>query len=348
MKKFAEYENRFLRDDVFSIGEKKQAYVRDIENSALEFNERLRDIERRCSGAGVKEKAIMAEIEKTFDDMASACQRFEHEADDKDLIKETRIRFREITNSVLSKSYCYNRARTWPQGYQGDYKTLEMAYRNVPLSEGLGYYLDKYLLNIDLGRAVRNRLKMLEEILKDEISKRMNPKILNIACGSCRELMGLVPEIESSNASLTCIDMDNDSLSFAQGRLSYTGILPRIRFYKYNALRLFDYETAETELGRQDIIYSVGFYDYLETDFLTKLFESLYRLLNDKGCMVISFKDADKYRSQDYHWFVDWDGFLQRNPDDFSSIIRNAGIPKSKVTERREDSGVIIFYIAGK
>lgn len=348
MKKVAEYERGAVRDDVFVVGEKRQGYVRYLEDSILEFNERLRDIERRCVNNNIKQEAVMVEIEKVFDEMAMACQRFEDGVNDKDFIKEKRVQFRELTNDVLSKSYCYNRARTWPQGYQGDYKTLETAYRSVPLSEGLGSYLDKHFFNTTVAVAVKNRLKMLEEILKDEISKRMNPKVLNVACGSCRELMGLVPEIKSSDARITCIDMDNDSLSFAQSRLSYTGILPQIKFYKYNALRLFDYETAETELGKQDIIYSVGFYDYLETGFLTKLFESLYKLLNDNGCMIISFKDAERYRSQDYHWFVDWDGFLQRNPDDFKRIIHNAGIPESKVAETREDSGVIVFYIAGK
>ncbi len=348
MKKISEYDNSAVRNDSFMIGEQKQAYVRDIEDSILEFNERLRDIEVRCMNSNIKEEAVMSEIAKAFDVMALACQGFEEGVNDKDFIRQVRVKFRELTNDILSKSYCYNRARTWPQGYQGDYKTLETAYRSVPLSEGLGYYLDKHFFNATVAVAVKNRLRMLEEILRDEIFKRMNPKVLNIACGSCRELMSLVPEIQNSNAKLTCIDMDNDSLSFAQSRLSYTGILPQIKFYKYNALRLFDYETAETELGRQDIIYSVGFYDYLETEFLTKLFESLYKLLNENGCMIISFKDADKYRSQDYHWFVDWEGFLQRNPDDFKKIMRNAGIPESKVAETRESSGVIVFYIAGK
>ena len=67
------------------------------------------------------------------------------------------------------KATVVNRARTWPQGYQGDYKTLEGIYRNTPLSEGIGYYLDLCSLNFPLGTAVRNRIKKLEDILREEL-----------------------------------------------------------------------------------------------------------------------------------------------------------------------------------
>ena len=46
---------------------------------------------------------------------------------------------------------------------------------------------------------------------------------------------------------------------------------------QYNALRMFDIETAQTEFGMQDVIYSIGFFDYLPDDFLVKLLNSLYR-----------------------------------------------------------------------
>ena len=53
-------------------------------------------------------------------------------------------------------------------------------------------------------------------------------------------------------------------------------------------------------------------------------------------------------RSQEYHWIFDWDGFLQRNEEDFRNILSDAGIPSSAITETREDSGVIIFYLDRK
>ncbi len=73
--------------------------------------------------------------------MLHACKLFEIAIEDKEVVRDAQVRFREKTNPILSKSYCINRTRTWPQGYQGDHKTLEGIYRNTPLSEGIGYYL---------------------------------------------------------------------------------------------------------------------------------------------------------------------------------------------------------------
>ena len=111
---------------------------------------------------------------------------------------------------------------------------------------------------------------------------------------------------------------------------------------------MFDHELNLNEFGMQDIIYSVGFFDYLQTGFLIKLFKSLYKLLNPNGLLIISFKDAARYRSQDYHWFVNWNGFLQRTEEDFRNILSDADFSVSVISEMREESGVIVFYLVTK
>lgn len=62
----------------------------------------------------------------------------------------------------------------------------------------------------------------------------------------------------------------------------------------------------------------------------------------------MSFKDSRRYRAQEYHWFVDWDGFLQRTEEDSREVLVRAGIPLDHVTSARESSGVILFYSALK
>jgi cyclopropane fatty-acyl-phospholipid synthase-like methyltransferase len=111
---------------------------------------------------------------------------------------------------------------------------------------------------------------------------------------------------------------------------------------------MFDYETAVSAFGTQDIIYSVGYFDYLADDFLVKLLNSLYLMLNSGGKLIAAFKDANRYRPQAYHWLVDWDGFLQRTQDDFDRLFRKAEIPVSALSMTRVRSGVIIFYTATK
>ncbi|MEW6214241.1 MAG: PilZ domain-containing protein [Nitrospirota bacterium] len=333
----------------------KEKWINYIDTATIELLETLRGIEKEIESGSADSEKTYTTIARVIDDFIQKAEKFEHEVGDKEIIKRAQTNFRITTNHIFSKSYCINRTRTWPQGYQGDYKTLEGVYRNIPLSEGIGYYLDLFSLNAPLAEAVRNRIKKLEEILRDEILKKQQlgiesqrPSILNIACGSCRELMGIASEIRDSKAKIICIDSDNDALAFAQGRLYYTGILPQMEFRKYNALRMFDHELNMSEFGKQDIIYSVGFFDYLPSDFLIKMFKSLYNLLNPGGKIIAAFKDANRYRPQGYHWIVDWDGFLQRDEEDFRGIFYDAEIPHSAISEMREDTGIIIFYIIAR
>jgi len=173
--------------------------------------------------------------------------------------------------------------------------------------------------------------------------------VLDIACGSCREVSLLVPDIKRSKAHFTCIDLDGDALDFAVNRLAPADLAPeQIRMNKYNALRMFDHDIASAEFGPQDVIYSVGYFDYLPDDFLVKLLRSLYQLLNKGGKLIAAFKDADRYRAEEYHWIADWDGFLQRTVKDFERILGEAGIPADKITMTRDRTGVIAFYSSTK
>lgn len=332
-------------ENILQVGTEVEKYYTVLDEATDAFNARLNELEEKAADPRHNPDEVMSELTGAIDAVLSVCKEFEGAVADQSLIRDARIRFREKTNPILSKSYCINRARTWPLGHQGDHKTLEIVYKNTPLSDGLGYYLDLYGLSMDLGIGVRERLISLRESLRRELLTRQNPKVLDIACGSCREVFELVPEIHKSGAKFTCIDLDSEALNFSLNRLSYAQLPEhQIEFRKYNALRMFDVEMALAEFGRQDVIYSVGFFDYLPDDFLVKLFNSLYAILNAGGRLIASFKDADRYRHQDYHWIVDWDGFLQRRTSDFEDILSGAQIPSSAITESRVDSGTIIFY----
>jgi|OpeIllAssembly_1097287.scaffolds.fasta_scaffold27002_1 SAM-dependent methyltransferase len=345
---YAAYLNEDIQKGTSFIAEETERYHRLLDMATERFNNELAAIEKKCYDPSANPEELLKATQKSLDGVLEACAEFERGVKDKDIIRNARIRFREKTNPILSKSYCLNRARTWPQGSQGDHKTLEVIYKNTPLSEGIGHYIDLCALNFQLGEGVRNRIKMLERMLGDEIQKKQLPFVMNIGCGSCRELMGIAPEITDSEARIICVDNDNDALAYAQDRLAYVGILPQVVLRKYNVLRMFDDETNMVEFGKQDIIYSVGLFDYLPDDFLVKLLRALYNLLNPGGKLIAAFKDASRYRSQDYHWLVDWDGFLQRDGDDFRSILAKATIPSSAIEEMREDSGVIVFYTITK
>ncbi len=331
------------------VAEDLETYAAALKTKTDEYVEALEALAFSCSVSGVNEKKILKGLRILTEDMMRACTEFEAAAvSDIDFIKSQRKIFHEKTDRILSKSSLVRHARTWPQGYQGDYKILETLYKNIPISEGIGYYFDKYGLSLPLAEAVRNRITKLEELVRQEITGRDAASMLNIACGSCRELMGLAPDIVRTKAQITCIDMDADALAFAMERLSHTEAAENITFRKYNAARMFDDELNKAAFGKTDIIYSVGLFDYLPSEFLAKMMGALYRLLYSDGTLIAAFKDAEKYRHQDFHWIVDWTGFLQRTEKEFLSILNTAGIPKSAIRKERDETGIIIFYLISK
>ncbi|MBM4136934.1 MAG: hypothetical protein FJ241_08915, partial [Nitrospira sp.] len=143
----------------------KEKWTHYIDTATAELQGKLSDIEKEIESGSADPEKTYTKIVNATDDFLQKAEKFEHEISDEEIIKEVQIDFRIKTNPIFSKSYFTDRTRTWPQGYQGDYKTLEGIYRNIPLSEGVGYYLDMGFLNAPLAEAVRNRIKKLEEIL---------------------------------------------------------------------------------------------------------------------------------------------------------------------------------------
>jgi len=344
------YELSEMNEFATMISEQQEPYI-DCFNAAVdEFNAKLRYIDNKNLDPKANQDELLLVTTKAIMEMGDACEEFERACVfDKTSIKQAQRSFREKTKEWFSKSYFMNRARTWPRGYAGDFQTLEGIYRNIPLSEGAGYYLDRYFLATELPSAVRHRKDFLRNLLEKEMSERQAAKFLDLACGSCRELVELAPEIKASGAHVTCVDFDSDALDFAADRMVYTGVpQEQMTFRKYNALKMIKHDRNLKEFGMQDVIYSVGFFDYLQDEALIPLLSSLYALLNPGGALILSFKDSSRYRAQEYHWFVDWDGFLLRTEEEHREVLVRAGIPLDHVTSARENSGVIVFYSAVK
>lgn len=329
-----------------SAGDTIQQAISILDQKTEEYIRQLKDFEDICSGTYDNDN-LLGELTSANDSMLKACLELEKEAPlDAAQIKEAQIAFRLKTNPVLAKSHFINHARTWPKGHPGDYMILEHAYRNTPMSEGIGYYLDKYCLSSTLCTAVRGRKALLRELLQAELESRSKPSILDVACGSCREIFELSPDIERSGAKITCIDFDSEALDFAANRISYTGILDQLEFRKYNAFKMVNHERNIKEFGMQDVIYSVGFFDYIEDETLIRMLGSFYKLLNNGGNLIASFKDCRRYATSFYHWMVDWSAFYQRTEEDCWRLMERVGIPSEKISFSRDSSGVIMFFIA--
>ena len=119
-------------------------------------------------------------------------------------------------------------------------------------------------------------------------------------------------------------------------------------FKKFNALKLSNAEYTKKIFGNQDIIYSAGLFDYLKTEVLTKIITSLYANLNEGGIIIAPFKDANNYKTFDYHWNCDWTYFFQRSVAEVESILSDAIPDEAKLKILPTGVAAINFFIITK
>lgn len=276
-------------------------------------------------------EAVASEIEAEF-------------SDDLPTLRRLQAVFREATDRHFSKSYFMHRARVWPRGYPGDYRIIDQAYDNHPLSHGLGQLLDRYFLSSTLADAIRWRRLKMREIVAREIKRRSNAQVLNIGCGPCREVRELADTIAATNAHFLCLDFDDEALAYSAERFANTAAASHVEFRQYNALKMINAQRNLNEFGAQDVIYTIGLLDYLTDPVLIRLMRALYETLKPGGVFVAVFKDCERYETQDYHWLVDWSGFYQRTAQQSRRLIWEAGIADEQVTVERSRCGVMVFY----
>ena len=160
------YEDEAIDEKTLLVSEENEKYISYLEAATDRYIAQLRDIEHRCVKQDGDAESIMQELTVLNDSILDVCERFEEIVKNVAAIKAARVAFHDKTEPILSKSFGMNRARMWPQGYQGDYKTIEFIYRNTPMSKGKGYYLDKCMLSATLAVGVRERMLKLAELLK--------------------------------------------------------------------------------------------------------------------------------------------------------------------------------------
>jgi extracellular factor (EF) 3-hydroxypalmitic acid methyl ester biosynthesis protein len=318
---------------------------KQLDTAIADFNQAVKSIEAQCEAPGADMHRLAEDLRGQLLRVETFCRDMEQQlGDDHEAIKKKQTEFRQRTDESFAKSFFMRRARTWPQGYPGDFEIIEKAYNNQTVSQGLGQLFDQYFLSTTLASGIRYRRALMREILAEEMRGRRAARILNIGCGPCRELVELAPVIQETGARFTCVDFDTEALVYSAHRVLSCGLRDHVEFRQYNALRMVNAERNIREFGHFDVIYTIGLLDYLTDDVLIRMIKSLYDTLHPGGVFIAVFKDCDRYDTIDYHWLVDWSGFLQRTRQDSWRLIESAGIPRDAVTIQRSQDDVMIFY----
>lgn len=192
----------------------------------------------------------------------------------------------------LMRSRFFERAYYKPKGYAGDFKMIELIYRNQPEGDGkLGWIIDGWCLQQTPAKAVRARRVLLRRMLDRYCRQRLKPHgplyIMNLACGPCRELFDLIADSDySAQIRALCIDIDAEALEFANEQVNTFDHPAQVRFMNENVIK-WALGRIKHDFGPQDIIYSSGLCDYLDQRLLLALIDRCYTHLKPGGVLII-------------------------------------------------------------
>jgi SAM-dependent methyltransferase len=243
------------------------------------------------------------------------------------------------------------RAYYKPKGYAGDFLMMEMIYRNHPEGDGkLGVLVDSWYLNAAASRAVRSRRRLLAEMLEQLCGQKLGAegplRILNLACGSNRELfdfLGRCPYTERIEAM--CVDADTSALEYTNRHVNVFPHNAAIRLVSDNVVK-WSLGRIRHNFGLHDVIYSVGLTDYLDRRLFQALLARCYEHLKPGGTIIVgnfSYMNPNRvFMDQVLHWKL-----IHRDEEELRNLF--AASPFGRQTEIvAEEEGVNLFVVATK
>ena len=249
------------------------------------------------------------------------------------------------------RSRLAERAYYKPKGYAGDFKMMELIYNQKPDGDGkLGRLIDGWLLDQVPPQAVRNRRHLLSGLLdrlcRERLGRDHRIRIMNLACGPCRELFDLLAHCDySSQIDALCVDIDADALQFANQNVNSNSHKASVRFMHENVIKWALGRTRQ-DLPPQDIIYSSGLCDYLDGRLMAKLIERCHEQLVPGGALIVgnfTKENPDRHFMDNImYWRL-----IHRDEQDMRDLFAASPF-RGNVELEAEEHGVNLFAVAKK
>jgi SAM-dependent methyltransferase len=172
-----------------------------------------------------------------------------------------------------------------PRGYPGDAPLLDFIYavdEGWPLPAGttlLGEAIFQITIRTEACEGVRARREFIAHLL-DEASSECRPHVLSVAAGHLREASLSSAVRRRRLGRFVALDADGESLAEVQRCYGRWGV----EVVQSSARRLLRPGT----IGRFDIIYSTGLFDYLAQGTARKLAAALFEALAPRGRLIIA------------------------------------------------------------
>lgn len=256
-------------------------------------------------------------------------------------------------HSLLLRSPFVRRTYVKPLGYAGDYEMVNMMFRDPYEGTTLfGRLINAYALQLPPIHGHRNRVAMLTETLAREAlrlrSQNHRFRVLSLGCGAAHEVQRFLAESALADISdFVLVDFDQETLTHTERVLGEM----RRRFSRQSSLTFVKQSAqqfvARREdacpkplIGRFDLAYCAGLFDYLSDRLCERLLAALYELLRPGGLLIVTNVDDHSARHE-MECFLEWH-LIYRNQAQLRQLLPGELHPQ-EVTVRTDASGVNAF-----
>lgn len=244
-----------------------------------------------------------------------------------------------------------NRTFNKPLGYAGDYEMVNMMVRNP--YEGASLFakiLNFIFLSTPPVRAHRNRITYLTQMLLEETARARgsNPerkvRFLNLGCGPAKEIQDFLAFHHVCDwTEFLLLDFNDETLDYTAKTLSEIKHLnertTKIELTKKSVQQLLKEASRLDYLGKFDVVYCAGLFDYLTDEVCSRLLHIFYSLAKPGG-FVAATNVADINPSRGWmEYALDWH-LIYRNVEQFRSLVPDEA--RSEAVVRAIGDGVNI------
>lgn len=264
--------------------------------------------------------------------------------------------FQRHLHPLLLLSPFVSRAYQKPLGCPGDYQMMNMIYGDHHQGESLfACLLNRYSCKVTAARAVASRVPYLVEKIGRTIDRVLKKKegvlIASIGAGPAKEIQELMksnPKGDQCHVSL--VDMVPEALTYCREKMfnlkSATGSRMQIDFLNRSVRELVRSPHALDSLIGQDLIYTVGLFDYLPFQVARHVIQKLYGLLPGEGELIVGnfnvSNDSRYYMEYAAEWFL-----LYRTQEEMIDLT--GGLPAdAEVSIERDEEGSQLYLIIKK
>jgi len=236
-----------------------------------------------------------------------------------------------------------------PRGYAGDAVVLDYIYYGIPVHElphitPRGQRICNFTINTPAARAVRNRARMIGEMVDAAYEQRVEKgdtyRVLSIAAGHLRE-MSTSKRFNEGKVEVMAIDQDIESLTIIATDYAQQNIITK----HTKIQRLLKDPQFVASLGKFDFVYASGLFDYLDEATTASLTKVMYQLTRPAGTTLLTnFMDGIINRGQ-MESYISWN-LIYRNSAQMLQFLKL--IDCQTFTFCRDNTGNIGFIVCKK